>query len=157
MNDEKTPGNVVRRGRGWAKLVSSGAAMMVAALMGITALSTPAYADIPSGDLARVSADCPASWFCIWTDPNYRGRYLRTLRGHDNPNVGAAWNDRASSLWNRTGRVVSVFRDSNFNGAWRGISAGNSHHDLRNDYYTHVFPFTLNDSITSWVNCCNNP
>jgi hypothetical protein len=85
--------------------------VLVAALFGLTAVgvtATPAHAD---------SADCPANRFCVWTNATYTGRFAYFSVGSADlrtPIGGYVFNNRISSLWNRTGQSWCLFDDPGY-------------------------------------------
>jgi hypothetical protein len=85
------------------KTAAAGAAIAVTAVL---AASGTAAADYNA---------CQAGKVCLFDGHDGTGDVLQ-LDGVDNPNVGQAWNDRASSLWNRTDKYVCVWTDANYGG-----------------------------------------
>ena len=67
---------------------------------------------------------CAAGKICLFDGPNGTGDVLQ-LDPVDNLNIGPAWNDRASSVWNRSDRHVCIWTDSHFYGLDWIIEPGN--------------------------------
>jgi hypothetical protein len=137
------------------KRLGRGAGVLVGLIVVSIVFAGPAQADIPKG--SHPGKFCKKGTFCIFDNPNYKGDGIRD--GVRRTNVGDFMNDRATSLWNRTGHKVCVYQNAYFDGAYRAIKPGESHHDLRNDYFTDEecgrfsCPASMNDRISSWGRC----
>ncbi|MBY6307472.1 hypothetical protein CRV15_30755 (plasmid) [Streptomyces clavuligerus] len=59
-------------------------------------------------------ADCPPHQFCAWEHINYEGSFIAT--DHSVAYVGQVFNDKATSLWNRTDWYVTIYPDANYGG-----------------------------------------
>ena len=157
MTKDELTHRVGPRRLSWPRIARTAAVALVAALTSIITLSAPAHADINPGDYARVANICPPSYFCVFQDANYWGKWIRQLRGHPRPNVGDFLNDQISSLWNRTGNLECVYQDAFYSGAWRELLPNESHHDLKNDRFNHPTNHegdpNMNDQISSWRGC----
>jgi hypothetical protein len=71
--------------------------------------------------------DCPDHYVCLWGDGNYAGRYVFYPDNNLSvPNVGDRMNDLTTSIWNRTGRTICFYNDSNFQGQLLCVGAGGS-------------------------------
>ncbi|MFF5157762.1 peptidase inhibitor family I36 protein [Streptomyces sp. NPDC000348] len=57
-------------------------------------------------------SQCPSGHFCVWQHSSYEGRFFSSDR--DTPNVGSHMNDRTTSFWNRSSRVVCLYRHENY-------------------------------------------
>ncbi|MFI5572498.1 peptidase inhibitor family I36 protein [Streptomyces sp. NPDC051740] len=66
--------------------------------------------DVPAAQ-AHYS-QCPSGHFCVWQHSSYEGRFFSSNR--DTPNVGSYMNDRTTSFWNRSNRVVCLYRHENY-------------------------------------------
>ena len=58
---------------------------------------------------------CAPGKICLFDGHDGTGDVLQ-LDAVDNPNIGREWNDRASSVWNRSDKDVCVFIDDKFTG-----------------------------------------
>src|SRR4051812_6129340 len=58
---------------------------------------------------------CAPGKICLFDGHDGAGDVLQ-LDPVYNPNVGQAWNDRASSVWNRSNLYVCVWRDASYKG-----------------------------------------
>jgi hypothetical protein len=73
---------------------------------------------------------CPKNRFCIFEHPNGQGKYAYFNGNHDNlanPIGGFNFNDKASSIWNRTAYGFGLWRDKNQKahlGGVRGSTGG---------------------------------
>lgn len=73
------------------------------------------------------SADCPSGRFCIWTNTNYNGSFAYFAFGSANlanPIGGYVFNNRVTSIWNRTGRAWCLYDGANYRGQLLRESAG---------------------------------
>lgn len=66
---------------------------------------------------------CQAGKVCLFDGHDGTGDILQ-LDGVDNRNVGQAWNDRASSVWNRTDKYMCVWTHDNLRGDYWLIRPG---------------------------------
>ncbi|MFD9053380.1 peptidase inhibitor family I36 protein [Streptomyces zaomyceticus] len=57
-------------------------------------------------------SQCLPGQFCIWEHSRYEGRFMSSAG--DVSYVGSAMNDKMTSLWNRSNRVVCMFRDGDY-------------------------------------------
>ncbi|MFN6501260.1 MAG: peptidase inhibitor family I36 protein [Nostoc sp. DedQUE01] len=63
------------------------------------------------------SADCPSGKFCIWTNDKYEGRIAYFSRGSANlanPIGGYVFNNKVTSIWNRTGSAWCLYDGANY-------------------------------------------
>lgn len=66
---------------------------------------------------------CPRGYFCLFTGKNGKGAMARFKRGaHDLGEFGM--DNRATSVWNRTGKYVRVYRKTNYRGYMGYFSPG---------------------------------
>jgi hypothetical protein len=80
---------------------------------------------LPPDAAHATKSQCPAGHFCIWEDRNYQGHFARFTIGSDNlarPIGGFVFNNKASSLWNRTGTVWCTYDGFEYSGAVRSWS-----------------------------------
>ncbi|MEU9593786.1 peptidase inhibitor family I36 protein [Streptomyces sp. NPDC048193] len=97
-------------------------AVVGAVLASITVLAAPgnASADDPKeGGVSR----CSAGKVCLFDGHDNTGDVLQ-LDPVDTPNIGWAWNDRASSVWNRSDKFVCIWTDADYYGYWFSIPPG---------------------------------
>ncbi|MGW1412090.1 peptidase inhibitor family I36 protein [Streptomyces sp. NPDC002403] len=92
-----------------------GTGFALAAALGFGVVTAP----IASADYSV----CPANKFCMWQNTNYDGLYAYSSEPQANLHD---FNDRASSMWNRTGGYISFYRDSNFEYCLGKIKPGGS-------------------------------
>ncbi|MFS0697895.1 peptidase inhibitor family I36 protein [Streptomyces nitrosporeus] len=59
---------------------------------------------------------CPDGKLCLFQEPSGRG--AGTVSTADNPDYGAAWDNRVLSVWNRTGRHVCFYRAPGWTSTW---------------------------------------
>lgn len=86
----------------------------------------------PVSVAALGNATCEAGEFCVFRDANRSGPAYDFLRGVDSTNytplrypiVGGIVNDSATSVWNRTGCSVRIFRNGQFNAAGITVPPG---------------------------------
>ncbi|WP_434449262.1 peptidase inhibitor family I36 protein [Lentzea sp. E54] len=57
-------------------------------------------------------SQCPSGHFCMWEHSSYGGMFHSTPGSVSN--VGSWFNDRATSVWNRTSSWVTVYEHSNY-------------------------------------------
>lgn len=97
-----------------------GTAVAGAVLASTALLGTPGIASAAD---AKDGAVCSAGKVCLYDGHNLTGDVLQ-LDPVDTPNIGAAWNDRASSMWNRSGSYACINTDANYRGYWYTVSPG---------------------------------
>lgn len=62
---------------------------------------------------------CPSGSFCMWEHEDFNGKMGKLGSSHTNlHNLG--WGDRASSVWNRSSKIVRIYRDTNYQGKSQG-------------------------------------
>jgi hypothetical protein len=66
---------------------------------------------------------CAPGKICLFDGPNGTGDVLQ-LDPVDIPNIGPAWNDRASSMWNRSGDQACIWLDADYYGWPYSVRAG---------------------------------
>jgi hypothetical protein len=76
-----------------------------------------------SGTAAADWNACQAGKVCLFDGHDGTGDVLQ-LDGVDNRNVGEAWNDRASSIWNLTDKYMCVWSDADLRGDYWLIRPG---------------------------------
>lgn len=69
---------------------------------------------------------CPSGWACIYQHSNFGGRQLSFKDGGCQNLGNYGFNDKASSLKNRTGYRIRLYKDSNCRGSTRTFDAGES-------------------------------
>ncbi|MFC5055793.1 peptidase inhibitor family I36 protein [Saccharothrix xinjiangensis] len=103
---------------------------MLAALgLAVIALTTPAVAQAQQpGDVGAMAfADCPAGYFCVWEHADGTGHWARFQTGSLDLTVPVGsfvFNDKISSVWNRTSRIWCLYENINRGGAVLRIAAG---------------------------------
>jgi peptidase inhibitor family I36 len=91
------------------------------AAIGVTAtvLAVGGVALAEAGPASAAGSDCPNGDVCFWDAPNYsgEGRFI-PINGPSGwgGNIEPAWNDRASSIVNRSGRTITFFFDNDQRG-----------------------------------------
>jgi hypothetical protein len=66
---------------------------------------------------------CEVGQVCLYDGHNLTGSNLQLQYGVDTPHLGWAWNDRASSVWNRGDWPVCIYTDADYHGRWFSISS----------------------------------
>ncbi|MFI2644382.1 peptidase inhibitor family I36 protein [Streptomyces sp. NPDC018610] len=97
-------------------------AVIGAVLASTTVLMAPgtASADDPKdGGVPR----CSEGKVCLFDGHDNTGDVLQ-LDPVDIPNIGWAWNDRASSVWNRSDQFACIWTDADYYGYWFSIPPG---------------------------------
>ncbi|MBY6307883.1 peptidase inhibitor family I36 protein [Streptomyces clavuligerus] len=87
-------------------------------------------------------SDCRASWFCAWEHMNYEGSFVSTNQSL--PYVSNAFNDKATSYWNRTSWYVTLYPDADYRSGcmMNSIPPGGS---------SPLLPGHLNDKVSSYT------
>ncbi|MFF5160715.1 peptidase inhibitor family I36 protein [Streptomyces sp. NPDC000348] len=67
--------------------------------------------------------NCSEGMICFYDGHNLTGDNLQ-LFPVQTPNIGWVWNDRASSVWNRSGDELCIWTDADYNGRSYPIPAG---------------------------------
>ncbi|WP_078618186.1 MULTISPECIES: peptidase inhibitor family I36 protein [unclassified Streptomyces] len=67
---------------------------------------------------------CDEGQICLYDGHNLTGSNLQLQYGVDVPNLGWTWNDRASSVWNRSYWPVCIYTDADYHGRWYSINPG---------------------------------
>ncbi len=86
----------------------------------LAATSTPASASYEQ---------CPDGAFCVWTNPGGDGYFAYFYSGSRNltwPIGGVVFNDRITTVWNRTGKRWCVWKDIDYKGPVHGVG-----HDVK--------------------------
>jgi hypothetical protein len=86
---------------------------------------------------------CPSGYVCLFQYDDGKG-LISPGYGPNNANVGSWFNDRTSSIWNRTTSNVCFYQDSNFGNYMFTIGAGHWESEL---------PSVFNDKVTSYRSC----
>ncbi|MEU5629674.1 MULTISPECIES: peptidase inhibitor family I36 protein [Streptomyces] len=86
------------------------------ALVSAVAIASAAVLASPGVASADSTAACAGGKICLFDGHNLTGDVLQLEYGVDNPNIGYAWNDRASSVWNRADNFVCIYTDANYRG-----------------------------------------
>lgn len=87
---------------------------------------------------------CPDDHVCFWEDSNYQGGYW--FSNYSIPNVD--WfNDKMTSVWNRTNCTIVLFEDADGGGKFRYVWAGQS-------YPAVEFDKDFNDKMSSYNVAC---
>ncbi|HWU09121.1 MAG TPA: peptidase inhibitor family I36 protein [Streptomyces sp.] len=96
-------------------------AVVGAVLASTAVLAAPgaASADPKDGAVTR----CSEGKICLFDGHDNTGDVLQ-LDPVDIPNIGWAWNDRASSVWNRSGGQACIHTDDDFRGYKFSIPPG---------------------------------
>ena len=111
-------------------------------IMGALAISVTAFTGTAS---ASRDGDCPDPWpytrVCFWEHINYGGNfyYLNSPVPGVCYGLPAAMNDKTSSLFNRTGYYLYVFKDAGCTNSWGYYSPYGSYDwvgDFSNDLIT---------------------
>lgn len=68
------------------------------------------------GTASADTGACPSGKVCLYDGHNETGEFL-AIDG-DVANVGAAWNDRVSSIWNNSNLHVCTYSDANYSGEY---------------------------------------
>jgi Peptidase inhibitor family I36 len=95
----------------------------------------PVFQTIGSDDVtvaALRNGICDNGEFCVYRDSNRTGPVIDWAKGVDDhhygndtfPITGGRVGDEGSSVWNRTGCLVTVYRDGDFGGPWVDIAPG---------------------------------
>jgi hypothetical protein len=100
--------------------------------LAMIATTSPAAAQTPSpGTVEPLAfADCPSGYFCVWEHADGTGHWARFQTGSPDLRVpigGSVFNDKISSVWNRTSRIWCLYENIGYGGAglrigvnWRG-------------------------------------
>jgi hypothetical protein len=92
-------------------------AMVAAAIASTAVLTAPGTASAAPQDA------CWEGMVCLFDGHNNTGDMVQ-LYPVDTPNIGWAWNDRGSSVWNRSGDQVCIWTDADYYGYHFSIPAG---------------------------------
>ena len=87
------------------------------AVVGAVIASTAVLA-APGAATAAPSDVCAVGKICLFDGHNLTGDVLQIEPGKNIDNLGLAWNDRASSMWNRSDDFVCINSDANQLGLW---------------------------------------
>ncbi|MFI8194707.1 peptidase inhibitor family I36 protein [Streptomyces sp. NPDC085946] len=92
---------------------------VIASTAVLAAPGTASADDPKDGGVPR----CSEGKICLFDGHNNTGDVLQ-LDPVDIPNIGWAWNDRASSVWNRSGGQACIWLDADYYGYPFSIPAG---------------------------------
>ncbi|MFI0965804.1 peptidase inhibitor family I36 protein [Streptomyces sp. NPDC021080] len=92
-------------------------AAVAAAIASTVALAAPGTASADPQDA------CMNGMVCFFDGHNDTGDMLQ-LYPVDTPNIGWTWNDRAGSVWNRSGDQVCIWTNADYDGYYFSIPAG---------------------------------
>ncbi|GAB7109814.1 hypothetical protein JCM4814A_81290 [Streptomyces phaeofaciens JCM 4814] len=92
-------------------------AVLAAAIASTAVLTAPGTASAGPKDA------CMGGMVCLFDGHNNTGDMVQ-LYPVDTPNIGWAWNDRASSVWNLSDGQVCIWTDADYNGYHFSIPAG---------------------------------
>ena len=67
---------------------------------------------------------CTEGKVCFYDGHNLTGDILERTYREDVPVLGWSWNDRASSVWNRSEGFVCIYTDANYHGHYFSIRPG---------------------------------
>ncbi|MCL3993390.1 peptidase inhibitor family I36 protein [Streptomyces lavenduligriseus] len=96
-------------------------AVVAAALASTAVLAAPGTASADPKD--GILSNCAEGKICLFDGHNYTGDLLQ-LDPVNTPDIGWAWNDRAGSVWNRSGDEACIWTDADYNGRSYSIPAG---------------------------------
>lgn len=129
--------------------------LLAAAAVAVVSIggASPAQAAPTGTEAAAVvvpmdSADCPANRFCVWTNATYSGRFAYFSGGSANlanPIGGYVFNNKISSIWNRTSRAWCMYNGADYTGRSFRQTAGGFRANLAIDGF--------NDLATSLRPC----
>ncbi|WP_431987071.1 peptidase inhibitor family I36 protein [Streptomyces griseoflavus] len=97
-------------------------AVVGAVLASTAVLAAPGTA---SADPAKegIVSSCQAGMICLFDGHNLTGD-VGQFYPVNTPNIGWVWNDRASSVWNRSGEELCIWTDVGYNGISFPIQPG---------------------------------
>ncbi|NBH12453.1 peptidase inhibitor family I36 protein [Amycolatopsis sp. SID8362] len=103
--------------------------LLVTLGLALIPLAVPAAAQAqPAGTAGTESFnDCPAGYFCVWENADGTGRRAQFQLGSPNlvaPVGGYIYNDKISSVSNRTSRIWCLYEDSDYQGNSLRIGVG---------------------------------
>jgi len=116
-------------------------ALSLAAALGIAMLG---FAPTASATMAQ----CTVGHFCVWEDGGFQGHFGAVTVGHPDLRTainGFVFQDRISSVWNRTGHIWCTYKDINYNG---GVHSWNP-----NESQSHLGGIGWGDTISSLKPC----
>ncbi|MFI8187418.1 peptidase inhibitor family I36 protein [Streptomyces sp. NPDC085946] len=96
-------------------------AVVAAAIASTAVLAAPGTASADPKD--GIVSSCAEGMICFFDGHNLTGDVMQ-LFPVDTPNIGWAWNDRAGSVWNRSGDELCIWTDADYNGRSYLIPAG---------------------------------
>lgn len=92
-------------------------AVLAAAIASTAVLTAPGTASADPRDA------CRGGMVCLFDGHNNTGDMVQ-LYPVDTPNIGWAWNDRVSSVWNLSDTQVCIWTDADYNGYHFSIPPG---------------------------------
>ncbi|MFE4592184.1 peptidase inhibitor family I36 protein [Streptomyces laurentii] len=87
------------------------------------ALASTAVLVAPGAASAAPMGACMSGMVCLYDGHDNTGDMVQ-LFPVDTPNIGWTWNDRVSSVWNRSNDQVCIWTDVDYNGYHFSIPAG---------------------------------
>lgn len=96
-------------------------AVLGAVLASTAVLAAPGTASADPKD--GIVSNCQEGMICFFDGHNLTGDMAQFFPVQT-PNIGWAWNDRASSVWNRSGDELCIWTDVDYNGISYPIPAG---------------------------------
>ncbi|MBZ6085793.1 peptidase inhibitor family I36 protein [Streptomyces olivaceus] len=95
-----------------------------ASLAGAVLASTAVLAAPGTASADEPVTRCETGEICLYDGHNLTGSNLQLKYGVDTPDIGWAWNDRASSVWNRGEGFVCIYTDADYRGHHYSIPPG---------------------------------
>jgi hypothetical protein len=139
-------------------LVLGAAGLVLVPALPATAAAAALASVAPATEPVTINgaADCPSSYVCFWSDPQFKGR-MGKLAGNNptwsvfpQPDCGRTrnWEDCASSTFNNGNRCsVNLYKDPDYRGTYLWEQRGSLRYDLNHDKDQHGLSF--NDTISS--------
>ncbi|MGW4020525.1 peptidase inhibitor family I36 protein [Streptomyces sp. NPDC005009] len=94
------------------------------AVVGAVLASTTVLAAPGTASADEPVTRCEEGQICLYDGHNLTGSNLQLQYRVDVPNIGWAWNDRASSVWNRGEGFVCIYTDADYYGYHFSIPPG---------------------------------
>lgn len=93
-------------------------------IVGVVLASTAVLAAPGTASADEPVTRCDEGQICLYDGHNLTGSNLQLQSRVDTPNLGWAWNDRASSVWNRGAELVCIYTDADYSGHQYSIPPG---------------------------------
>ncbi|MER7487614.1 peptidase inhibitor family I36 protein [Streptomyces sp. NPDC126497] len=116
-------------------------AVLGAVLASTAVLAAPGAASANPAKEGIVSS-CREGMVCFFDGHNLTGDIVQ-LYPVNTPYIGSVWNDRASSVWNRSGDELCIWTDAGYNGIFFPIAPGATQ-ELMFLYDNAVSSFSIN-------------